>query len=229
MGTTQLDVLKNAFVDSINQTWVGIFSFIPKLLLAVVVMLIGWIIAVTLGKVAWHIIKAIQLDRALESVSFKRVWERSGYKLNTPLFFYELVKWFVIIVFLTLATNILGLTQITDLLKDVVNYLPNVIVAAVVLVIGVLVSKLVEGVITASVKTANLNSHPVLAKIAKWAILVFALLIALDKLGVATYVVQTAETGLIFATALALGLAFGLGGRDYAKEVIGNVSKDMHE
>jgi|SRR3989344_3686714 len=227
MDTTQLDVLKQSFTEALNQTWVGIFSFIPRLLLAVIVLFIGWIIAVTLAKLAWHFIKAIQLDRALESVSFKRVWEKTGYKLNSPLLFYELVKWFVIIVFLTVATNILGLQQLTDFLKSVVSYLPNVIIAAFVLVIGVLIGKFLEGIVLGSAMAANLKSAPVLGTISKWAVLIFSLLVALDKLGVATYVIQTAETGLIFAVALALGLSFGLGGRDHAKEILSRVYKDL--
>jgi len=227
MDTTQLDVLKQSFTEALNQTWVGIFSFIPRLLLAIIVLFIGWIIAVTLAKLAWHFIKAIQLDRALESVSFKRVWEKTGYKLNSPLLFYELVKWFVIIVFLTVATNILGLQQLTDFLKSVVSYLPNVIIAAFVLVIGVLIGKFLEGIVLGSAMAANLKSAPVLGTISKWAVLIFSLLVALDKLGVATYVIQTAETGLIFAVALALGLSFGLGGRDHAKEILSRVYKDL--
>jgi len=227
MDTTQLDVLKQSFTEALNQTWVGIFSFIPRLLLAIIVLFIGWIIAVTLAKLAWHFIKAIQLDRALESVSFKRIWEKTGYKLNSPLLFYELVKWFVIIVFLTVATNILGLQQLTDFLKSVVSYLPNVIIAAFVLVIGVLIGKFLEGIVLGSAMAANLKSAPVLGTISKWAVLIFSLLVALDKLGVATYVIQTAETGLIFAVALALGLSFGLGGRDHAKEILSRVYKDL--
>ena len=229
MDTTQLDVLKQSFTEALNQTWVGIFSFIPRLLLAIIVLFIGWIIAVTLAKLAWHFIKAIQLDRALESVSFKRIWEKTGYKLNSPLLFYELVKWFFIVVFLMAATNILGLTQVTDFLQTVVFYLPNVIVAAVILLIGILVAKFLEGVVRASVKAAGLISGNFLGAATKWVVFAFSLLVALSQLKVADDIIRIVIMGLVAAGSLALGLAFGLGGSRHADDFLGQLKKRISE
>lgn len=215
--------------SSLLGLWGNVALFLPQLIAAIVVFLVGWLIAVLIGKVAWHIVRSVQLDRGLESIGFRRVWERSGYKLNSPFFFYELVKWFFIIVFLMAATDILGLNQVTEFLGTVVFYIPNVIVAAFVLLIGALVARFVEGVVRGSVKAAELVSANFLGTLARWAILIFSWLIALDQLNVADEIIRIIITGVVAAGALALGLAFGLGGRDHADNFLNNVRKRILE
>ncbi len=215
--------------SSLLELWGNVAVFLPQLIAAIVVFLVGWLVAVLVGKVAWHVIRVVQLDRGLESVGFKRVWERSGYKLNSSYFFYELVKWFFIIVFLMAATDILGLSQVTEFLGTVVFYIPNVIVAAFVLLIGALVARFVEGVVRGSVRAAELVSANFLGTLARWAILIFSWLIALDQLNVADEIVRIIITGVVAAGALALGLAFGLGGRDHADDFIGKMRKNISE
>lgn len=214
---------------SLTTLWGNVAGFLPRLIAAIVVFLVGWLIAVLLGKLAWHIIRLIRLDAALEKVGFRKVWERSGYKLNSPYFFYELVKWFFIVVFLMAATDILGLVQVTAFLSSVVYYLPNVFIAAFVVLIGVLVAKFLEGVVKGSVKAAQLVSANVLGSFAKWIVIVFSVLVALNQLGVAEQIINIVITGLVAAGALALGLAFGLGGRSHAEDVIGRMRKHIGE
>src|SRR3989344_2453436 len=111
--------------SSLLTLWTAVAGFLPQLVAAIVVFLVGWLIAVLLGKVAFHVVKILQVDKAFDGIGFKRVWERSGFKLDTPMFFYELVKWFFVVVFLMAATNILGLIQVTEFLQTVVLYIPN--------------------------------------------------------------------------------------------------------
>ena len=106
--------------ESLLTLWSNVAAFIPKLVAAAVVFLIGWLVAIFLGRVAYHIIKALQINRALEGLGFKAAMERGGLRLDAPKFFDELVKWFFIIVFLMAATNIVGLTQVTEFLMLVV-------------------------------------------------------------------------------------------------------------
>jgi len=153
---------------SLLTLWGNVAGFLPRLVAAIVVFLVGWLVAVLVAKLVWHIIRLVRLDRALDSVGFRKVWERSGYKMNSPLFFYELTKWFFIVVFLMAATDILGLMQVTEFLRSVVGYLPNVFVAAFVLLIGVLVARFLEGLVRGSVKAAQLASANFLGSLAKW-------------------------------------------------------------
>src|SRR3989344_5500586 len=113
--TTIPDIVR----DSLTSLWGNVADFLPRFIGALVVFLVGWLVAVVLAKLVWHVVRAIQLDRALESVGFKTVWERSGHKLDSAYFFYELVKWFFIIVFLMAATDILRLTEVTAFLGQV--------------------------------------------------------------------------------------------------------------
>ena len=214
---------------SLLTLWGGVALFLPRLVAAVVVFLVGWLIAVLFAKLAFHVVRVLHLDNALSRVGFRKAWERSGFKLDTPMLFYELVKWFFVVVFLMAATNILGLSQVSEFLRTVVFYLPNVIVAAVILLIGILVAKFLESVVRASVKAAGLMSANFLGALTKWAVFVFSMLIALAQLKVADDIIKIVITGLIAAGALAMGLAFGLGGVRHAEQMIGELKKRIEE
>jgi len=138
-------------------------------------------------------------------------------------------EWFFIIVFLMASTNILGLEGVTDFLRTVVLYVPNVIVAAIILLIGILVAKVLEGFVLGTVKAAGLVSANFLAALTKWAVLIFTLLVALSQLNVADYVINALITGLIAAGALAIGLSFGLGGVKHADQFLGNLKKKIED
>ncbi len=219
------DIVRN----SLMTLWGGVALFLPQFIAAVVVFLVGWLIAELLGKLAYHVVKILHVDNALGKVGFRQAWERSGFKLDTPMLFYELVKWFFVVVFLMAATNILGLVQVSEFLRTVVFYLPNVIVAAVILLIGILVAKFSEGLVKASVKAAGLMSANFLGALTKWAVFVFSLLVALAQLQVAGDIIKIVITGLIAASALAMGLAFGLGGVKHAEQMLGDLRRRIEE
>ncbi|MEK7582920.1 MAG: hypothetical protein AAB483_00735 [Patescibacteria group bacterium] len=223
--TTGWEILQTSF----SSLWSDVIGFLPRFVGAILIFFIGWLVAVAAGKLAWHIVKFLQLDRGLESAGFKRIWEQSGYKLDTGKFFYELVKWFVIVLSLMFATEILQLPRITEFLSQVVEYIPNVFIAAIILIIGVLVARFAEHAVRSSVKIAGLYSANFLAMVAKWAVLIFSFLIALDQLQIDTQVLKIAEIGIVVAVALAVGLAFGLGGRDHADELLGKWRKHTQE
>lgn len=215
--------------SSLLTLWGGVAMFLPRFIAAVVVFLVGWLIAELLGKLAYHVVKILHVDNALSKVGFRQAWERSGFKLDTPMLFCELVKWFFVVVFLMAATNILGLGQVSEFLETVVFYLPNVIVAAVILLIGILVAKFSEGMVKASVRAAGLMSANFLGALTKWSVFVFSLLIALAQLKVADDIIKIVITGLIAAGALAIGLAFGLGGVKHAEQMIGDLRRRIEE
>ncbi len=215
--------------ESLLTLWTNVAAFVPKLVAAVVVFLIGWLIAVLLGRVAFHVIKVLQINRALEGLGFGGAMERGGLKLDAPKFFDELVKWFFIVVFLMAATNIVGLTQVTEFLRVVVFYLPNVIVASLVLLIGLLLARFLEHSVRASVKAARLASANFLALLARWSVLIFSFLIALDQLKVAPELIRIFVMGVVAMVAIAGGLALGLGGRDLAGEWLTDLKKKVRD
>ena len=216
----------DVIVASLQQVWTSVANFVPLLIGAVVVFIIGWIVAVSLGKLVEQVVRALKVDSLLSKLDFERTVERAGWKLNSGAFIGSLVKWFLNIVFLLAAVNILGLSEVSDFLRDVLLYIPNVVVAALILIIAALVANTVEHLVRGSVEAAGYRGALV-AVVARWAIWVFAFVAALLQLGIATSLLQTVVTGLVAALALAFGLSFGLGGKDAAAAFLDKMRSEL--
>lgn len=214
-------------IASLQQAWAAVVNFVPLFLSAIIVFIIGWIVAVALGKLVEQVIRALRVDMFLAKLDFERALERSGMRLNSGAFIGGLVRWFLIIVALLAAANILQLTQVTDFLTQVLLYLPNVVVAALILVIAALVADTAERVVRGSVEAAGVRGGALVGVVTRWSVWVFAIIAALLQLGVATVLLQTIVTGFVAMLAIALGLAFGLGGRDAASAVIDKMMRDI--
>jgi len=213
--------------DSLQTLWDGFVGFIPNLIGAIVVFLIGLVVAVVLGKLVTRIVQILRIDPILEKTGFKRSLEKANLKLDSGKFLGELVKWFFIVAFLMAATEILNLPQITDFLKRIFFYLPQLVVAVLILLAGILIANFLQRLVRASVEAAELRGAGILAGVAKWAILVFAALAALMQLGIAPVMIQTLFTGVIGALALGFGLALGLGGKETAAEILEKIKRNI--
>lgn len=214
--------------DSLLGLWYGFINFVPGLLLAIIIFLVGWVLGSIVGKAIAQVISALKLDKLFESAGAHDMMERMGVKLNIGKFFGVIVKWFIIIVFLMASLQIVGLTQVNDFLRTaVLLYLPKVIISAIVLVIATILAEAMKNIVVVSSKAANISSANMLGAITKYAILGFAFIIALSELGIATYFMQVLFMGLIVMLALAGGLAFGLGGKEAAARAIDTISKDL--
>ncbi|MEA2113739.1 MAG: hypothetical protein U9P63_03760, partial [Patescibacteria group bacterium] len=148
-------------------------------------------------------------------------------KLDSGKFIGELVRWFFIVVFMMAATDILGLSQVTDFLKQVILYIPQLMVAVLILLAAILIANFLEKLVKASVEAAGLKSANFLASVTKWAILIFAILAALLQLGVVPALIQTIFTGIVAALVISAGLAFGLGGKEMAVQILSKLKKDV--
>ncbi|MFC1756697.1 hypothetical protein ACFLZC_00860 [Patescibacteria group bacterium] len=220
----------DVLLASFQSLWMGVVAFAPKLILAIIVFIAGWIIASTLGRLAGQIIGFFKVDKVLQKTGIEGPLARSGLRLNSGLFIGDLVKWFFLIVFLVASVDILGLDQVNAFLRDVVLlYLPNVIVAALILLAAALLADASQKVVVSSAKAAKLGSAHFLGGMTKWAVWVFAFLAALYQLGIAGPLVQTLFTGFIAMLSIAGGLAFGLGGKDAASKTIERLRRDVSE
>lgn len=218
------DVLRASFQD----IWIGVVNFVPNFLAAIILFLVGWLVAVLLGRLVAQVIKAIKLDTALRGAGFDKVVEKGGFALNSGSFIGALVKWFFIVVSLVAALDILGLKTVTGYLSTVVlNYLPNVIVAALILLVSVVIASAIQKLVVSSSKAAGISSAHVLGEISKWAIWIFAFMAALSQLQILNDFIQPLFIGIIAAISLALGLSFGLGGRDAAARYIEKVKDEV--
>lgn len=217
------NVLQQSFL---NLTW-GLVNFLPNLLAAIIIFVVGWLIGAGLGRLVAQVVAALKVDQALRAAGVEKVVERAGWKMNSGAFLGVLVKWFFIIVFLVAALDVLGLTEVTIFLRAVVlGYLPQVIVAVLILLAAAVVAEAAQKVVAGSAAAANLSSANLLGSIARWSIWIFAVLAALDQLGVTPFV-QTLFTGVVVALALAFGLAFGLGGQQSAARALDKMQKEI--
>ncbi len=217
----------DALTQSLLNVWGGVISFVPGLILAIIIFAIGWVLSALVEKLVESIFKSLKVDAALKSAGLEDVVKRAGHNLNSGLFVGVLVKWFVIVVFLMAAFDSIGLNQVTLFLSDVVSYLPEVIVAVLILMVAVIVANAMHRIVVASSRAANIKSAELLGNVTKWAIWIFAILTALYNLGVAPGLIQTIVMAVFAGAGLALGLAFGLGGRDAAQKIIERTMRNV--
>lgn len=216
------------FAISFQGLWYGFVSFVPNLIIAIIIFIIGWVIASLVGKAIDQVISALKIDNLFKSAGADELMNRAGMKLNVGGFLGGVVKWFVIVVFLMTSLEILGLSQVNDFLREsVLYYLPQVIIAALVLVIASVIARAMKKVVSASAKAANVNSANLLGSIANYAIWIFAFIIVLSELGIATAFMQILFSGLVAMLAIAGGLAFGLGGKENASKALNKIAEDI--
>ncbi len=205
--------------------WEKLMWLVPALLIAVFVVVIGWMIATILGSVVERVLNKLKVNKAADNLGISKGLSELGLKSNISKFAGLTVKWFVAIAFFLAASDILQLTQVTEFLNRVLLYIPNIIAAVLILAAGILMANIVSKVINKSAKVSGFMSPDLLSKIAKWSILIFAMLAALAQLNVATNLIETLFTGFVIMLALAGGLSFGLGGKDKAKDILDKIIK----
>jgi hypothetical protein len=217
----------DVFLLSLQSLWYGFVAVVPKILLAVIIFIIGWIIAATIAKLVVAGIDALKLDRLFANTGANEALSRAGWRLHIGGVIGWLVKWLVVLAFFIASVNILGLTQVSMFLGDILSYIPQIIVAVLVLIAGTLVADFVRKLVAGSAMIANVRSARMIGTIAYYAIWILAIVTALDKLGIFGYFGQILFTGLVFMLALALGLAFGLGGKDTAGRWVSGFAEDI--
>ncbi|RMD51080.1 hypothetical protein D6827_02870 [Candidatus Parcubacteria bacterium] len=201
--------------------------FFPRLLFAVLVFILGLIIAGVLKALVVRVVTLLKIDELMDKLEVADFFQRIGIKLNVAEFLGWIVKWFIVIVSLIASADALGWSQVTVFLSTVVSYLPNVLIAVIILLVGLILANFVYEVVKKALDAAGLVSSQFLAGISRWSIIVFSFMAALVQLGIAESLIQVLFTGFVAMISLAGGLAFGLGGREHAKKVLDKLSKDL--
>lgn len=213
---------------SFQNLWIGVVNFVPNLVVAIIILILGWLVGALFGRAIWQVFKSLKVDDALRRAGFESFLRRGGVELDSGAFVGALVKWFVIVIFLIAAFDVLGLSQVNFFLQDVVlGYLPRVLAAALVLLVAGVIGDVTGRVVVTAARTAEISSAHFAGAVAKWAIWIFAILVALSQLGIAAAFSQTLFTGIVIAVSLALGLSFGLGGQEAAARFIERLRGEM--
>lgn len=218
-------------LETSTQTlWNGLMAYLPSLLLAVVILIIGWLVAGVLKGLVIQFFKTFKLNQLLDAAGLDTLAKRAGHEFSAGHLTGNLVKWFIIAVFFVAALDILNLDQVTFFIRDVVlGYLPKVIVAVLILMVAMVVAKTASGAVGSAIRASGTHKPGFFEKLTYYSILTFAVLAALAQLEIAPELVETLFMGIVFALSLALGLSFGLGGKDAAARYIEDMSKkDRH-
>ncbi len=217
----------DAVIRSFQSALVLLFEFVPRLLGFLVILLIGWLVASALAKAVTFLLRKIGFDRIADRIGLSRLGQQAGIKTDAADILGKLVYWFVFLIFLVPAVNALGLTTVSDLLGRVIGYLPNVFVAILVLFLGTLAATLVADIVRGASASSKVGNPNLFSNIARYAILGFVALIALEQLGIATSLLNILFTAIVGAAALATGLAFGLGGQETARKYLDRTESNV--
>jgi hypothetical protein len=216
-------------IDSLHTLYIKIASFLPNLVAAIIVLILGWIIGSFLGKLVQKGLEAIKIDMAANQLGLGSLGEKTGKKLSISGFGGWLVKWFFFIGSFIAAADILNLTEVTNFLyQDVLAYAGHVIVAMAVLLLGILAANFFSDIVGSSVRASGIAAAGALASFTKWSILIFSVIAALSQLQIATSFLQDLFKAIVAMAAIAGGIAFGLGGKDHAKKVLDSVEEGLN-
>ena len=212
------------FGDRLQSSFAQVFGdIVPALLGALVILFAGYLLAKVLEKLVERFLRRIRLNKMLEKGGVMQAVERSGSHLNPVRVLANLVFWLVMFAVILVAANALGLESLANVFSELVSYIPSVIAAIVIILVGIVLGGFVGGLISAS--AGALHGGRALARVGRGGVILLAIFMALQELGIATDIVTTAFAILFGAIALAMALAFGLGNRELA----GQVTREWYE
>ena len=209
----------DAVLLSVTEALQNFLGFLPQLVGAIIVLVLGWIIAGLLAGLVERVLKSVGFEKAAESTGIAGFVRQAGTDWTVSKVVAEIVKWFVRLVAIQAAASILGMTQISAIINSILLWLPNLIVALAIIVLGAFIANFVASLVRGATGQMGLGNPDLMANIARYAIIVFAVIAAVDQLGIAETVVNTLFIGAVGSVALAIALAFGLGGQQVAAQV----------
>ena len=218
-----------ATYNAVQDLWVSFLYFIPNLVGAVVVFVVGWFIASWAGLGVTKVLNWLKLNQFFVKSQWDEALEKAGIKSDVAGFIGQICRWVLVITFLSASVEVLGLVTFAALLTKVVAWLPNVIVAFLMMVVAVILADILEKIVVVSLVKVKMK-HTHLASLAvKWSIYIFALFAILMQLDVASFLVQTIFTGVIAILVIGCGLALGLGAKDVVKDLLEDLTRKLKD
>jgi hypothetical protein len=213
------------FLESLKSFWFQLSAFLPQLLGALLLLIGGWLVAKLLRRVVIKLLKLLRFDVAAEKSGVEDFLVQGGVTFTTVTLVANLIYWFIIFTVILAVVNTLGLQVAAELFNRIILYIPNVVVAVIVLIFGSLFARFVQGVSLTYLSNIGISGASFISKVAQYAILVFVVTLALEQLAIGGAVLVSAFQLAFGALCLALALAFGLGGRDWAAKLLDSIRK----
>ncbi len=211
------------FIDSLNQFWTQIANFFPKLLAVIVILFFGWICAKLVCLGLKRILELCQFDSFAQKSGLEAFLVHSEFDLSISAIISKVVYWLVILLFIITCANTLGLTEVADMLHQLAAYLPKIIIAILVMIFGTLLARFINRLVFAWLHGIKFEGALSISTSAEYGIQIFALFVALEQLNIGTQLLTALFVIIFGAVFLALAIAFGLGGRDWAAKVISDI------
>ena len=212
----QLDV----FVASISSFWTQLASFVPQLLAAMVLLFVGWLIANLVRTGVMKLLDILHFDSLAEKTGIEAFLKQGHLDVSLSRILAKLAYWVIILIVIVTVANSLGLHMVAELFNKVVLYIPNIIVAILVLVFGILVARFINRMAFAYLNNIGVQGALTISTLAEYAVIIFVIFVALEQLAIGTTLLTAAFQIGFGAIGLAFALAFGLGGREWAASVI---------
>jgi len=212
----------DTLIDSFRNALSMVLSAIPRILGFIIIVAIGWFVSSLLARAVIGLLRAIRFDELMQRSGLAEFTNKMGTGLDSAGIIAGLVKWLTRIVVLLVAFDVLGLPAVSDVMRQLLLWLPNLVVAIFVLFIGGIAARALGNIIRGATAEAGFANPETLANVVRTTVWAFAIVVAINQLGIATNLITTLFTGFVSALAIALGLAFGLGGRDLASRTLEN-------
>jgi hypothetical protein len=212
--------ITDSIISSLNQGVASVAAFLPAFLAGLIILLIGIILGSIVKKLVIGLLTALKVETYL-----KRYGISEGKELTWTVILAEIARWFVIILFLIPTADVWGLPQITTVLNTFLLYLPNVFVAAIIGLVGLVLARIASDLVLASTKGLSPDASRTIASSTRIAVTIFVLLAVFNQLGVAQDLIRILFTGFVAMVAIAGGIAFGLGGKDVARGLLESLKK----
>jgi len=219
----------NLIVEPVREMLTRIMAYLPVLLGALLILIVGWIVAKIIRSIVNGVLKVIRFDALADKAGISEVLRKGDLKITARQVISSLVYWLIIIMVLVMVANALRLPKASDILSNLFAYVPKVIAALLVLVVAMFLASFVSGIVRIAAGNANLPKPDILAGISRWAIIIFAVTISLAQLGIAPLLVTATFNIILGGVCLALALAFGLGGKDVAARYLDELKQKRSE
>lgn len=216
-------------IQGLQSSWESILLFLPKFLGALVVFIIGWFIAIWIGKIIAAILEKIKFNELFTRTGWKSAFEKAEISIMPADFIGAIIKWILVIISLMIAADILEWVAFSTLLNEIITWVPNLLVAIAILIVAIVIADILEKMVKASAQKMGISFVNYLGSAIRWAIYIFAILAALLQIGVAPAIVNTLIIGFVGMFALAFGLSFGLGGKDMAARLLDDWKNKMNK
>ena len=215
-----------AVLDSVSNLWLGVAALGLPIVKAIIVIVIGLVVAWLVSMLIERFVSAIRIESVIKKIGWDVYFERAGVQLSVGRFFGFLFYWFLVIVFTLAAVDILELQSVSLFLRDVLDYIPQIAAAVLIMLASILIANFIKALVKGAVASGQLHGAKFLGTLSWWSIIIVGIYTSLFQLGINVVLLQTIITGVIAMLALAGGIAFGLGGKEYAGYLLNRLREE---